>query len=113
MENQTFVSKYSDHIMTDAMLADLIPGFLKNKRDDVLALSQAIKAADYETFKKTGHKWKGACASYGFHYLGDVGKQFEELAEQKNSAQLMVLLESLTKYLANIELEFTSTPTDQ
>lgn len=113
MQNQTFVAKYSDHITVEAMLADLVPGFLNNKINDLITLNQALKRNDYEAFKKTGHKWKGACASYGFHYLGEVGKQFESLAEQKSTAQLTSLLESLPQYLANIDLEFTSDSTDQ
>ncbi|MBC7419683.1 MAG: Hpt domain-containing protein [Bdellovibrio sp.] len=106
MFNQNFVEKHSDKIAIEEILADLIPGFLKNKTLDLKILNQALVEKDYEKFKKIGHNWKGACSSYGFHYLGEVGKQFELLAADQDHEKLTKLMHSLPQYLKNIQLEY-------
>ncbi len=112
MQNQNFVEKYSDRIMVEQMLADLIPGFLRNKTNDLKILNQAIIDQDYNQIKKIGHNWKGACSSYGFHYLGEVGQQFEELATDKNKDKLKVLIDSLPEYFNNIQVDYDSGSND-
>ena len=110
MNQQNFTEKYADRVVTDDMLADLIPGFLKNKSNDLIVLNQALANKDLDQFKKIGHKWKGACSSYGFHYLSEVGQQFEALAAESKYDKLNSLLQSLDIYLANIEVDFDPNP---
>ncbi len=106
--SQNFVEKYADQITVEDMLADLIPGFLKNKANDLIILNQAIDQKDYDKIKKIGHNWKGACSSYGFLYLGEVGKQFEILSDSQNQEKLKILIDSLPQYLNHIEVTFMS-----
>ncbi len=108
MMDHTFTEKYSDKVSVEDMLADLIPGFLKNKTADLDILNQALNEKNFDQIKKIGHNWKGACSSYGFHYLGEVGKQFEILAAEKNDVKLKVILDSLPKYLKNIEVDYVA-----
>ncbi|MBC7458692.1 MAG: Hpt domain-containing protein [Bdellovibrionaceae bacterium] len=113
MPNQEFKEKYTDQISVEQMLEDLIPNFLKNKRADLEILTQALREQDYEKVKKIGHNWKGACSSYGFIYLGEVGKQFEILAAHKDQEKLMTLITSLPKYLNNIKIDYICAPEDE
>jgi HPt (histidine-containing phosphotransfer) domain-containing protein len=111
--NQTFVEKYSDKVAVEDMLADLIPGFLKNKTTDLGVLNEALEGHDFDKIKKIGHNWKGACSSYGFHYLGEVGKQFEILAGEKNHEKLRVLIGSLPEYLKNVEVDYVASTEEE
>lgn len=97
--------KVPDKIFVDEFLVDLIPNFIKNKIDDLAILKSAIEDNDFETVRKIGHNWKGVCSSYGFKYLGETGKQFEYLAENKDLASLRLLIESLPEYLKNVQIE--------
>lgn len=92
-------------IYVNEFLVDLIPGFIKNKFDDLAVLKSAIDNKDAATIKKIGHNWKGVCASYGFNYLGEAGKQFEILAQNEDYASLKLLAESIPEYLRNIQVE--------
>ena len=97
--------KVPDKIFVDEFLVDLIPNFIKNKIDDLTILKNAAEKEDFETIKKIGHNWKGVCSSYGFKYLGETGKQFEYLAQNKDLASIKLLIESLPVYLRNVQIE--------
>ncbi|MBC7743001.1 MAG: Hpt domain-containing protein [Bdellovibrionaceae bacterium] len=112
MLNQNFTEKYSDQVSVEDMLADLIPGFLKNKATDLVILNQALSEKDFDKIKKIGHNWKGACSSYGFDYLGEVGKQFENLAAKSDTEKLEIILKSLPEYLKNVQVNYVSSLDD-
>ena len=46
--------------------ADLIPAFLRNRRQDVITMLDALDRGDFETVESLGHGMKGSGASYGF-----------------------------------------------
>jgi len=105
ISNLTGTTKTPDKIYVDEFLVDLIPGFIKNKLDDLTILQSALENQDFESIKKIGHNWKGVCSSYGFNYLGETGKQFEFLSMNKDLSSLKLLIESLPEYLKNIQIE--------
>lgn len=98
-------TKVPDKIFVDEFLVDLIPGFIKNKIEDLTILKSSLENKDLDTIKKIGHNWKGVCSSYGFNYLGETGKQFEILAQNKDYSSLKLLIESIPEYLRNIQIE--------
>lgn len=106
IENQ-FNPKLTETVPVEEMLSDLIPGFLKNKADDLHYIHEMIEKKDYKQIKKIGHNWKGACPSYGFNYLGEVGKQFEYLVEQEKYDELKALVDTLPAYLNNVKIEYS------
>jgi|GEM_PF-1706733 len=97
--------KIPNKVYVDEFLIDLIPGFIKNKYADLSLLQIAIESDDFETIKKIGHNWKGVCASYGFNYLGEAGKLFESMSETRDSVTLKQLIDSLSEYLKNVQIE--------
>ena len=101
-----FRTKTVETVAVEKILVDLVPGFIKNKVDDVRMLSLMLEQMDFNKIKKIGHNWKGACPSYGFHYLGEVGKQFEILAQNKDQASLTDLIKTLPIYLKNVSVEY-------
>src|SRR5438874_351993 len=61
--------------------ADLIPGFLQNRRQDVSAILGALDRGDFETVASLGHGMKGAGGSFGFQAITDIGAALEQAAE--------------------------------
>ena len=106
MYSDNFKPKTVETVAVEKMLSDLVPGFIKNKVDDIHLLNSMIEQNDYNKIKKIGHNWKGACPSYGFHYLGEVGKQFEILAQNKDLPSLKDLVKTLPIYLKNVTVEY-------
>ena len=52
-------------VRSNPRLADLIPGFLQNRAQDVIALLAALDRGDFETVENLGHGMKGAGGSWG------------------------------------------------
>src|SRR5712692_5782144 len=47
-------------IRVDPDIAELIPGFLENRRKDIAAMLDAVQRGDFETVRVLGHSMKGA-----------------------------------------------------
>ena len=101
-----FATKTADTISVDEMLKDLIPGFLKNKENELQQLQQMLEQQDYHRIKKIGHNWKGSCPSYGFHYLGEMGKHFEELVQNEDYTSLKNIVGTLSSYFKNLHIQY-------
>lgn len=108
MYANNFTPKFSETVSVEKMLVDLVPGFIKNKFDDLQSLNKLIQQKDYQRIQKIGHNWKGACPSYGFHYLGEVGKQFEILVQNEDYKKLQELISTLPDYLKNVSVEYST-----
>lgn len=106
MQENIFAPKLSETVHVEQMVSELIPSFLKNKQTDLQFIRSLLEEKKYDEIKKLGHNWKGACASYGFHYLSEVGKQFEDLADRKDDDNLKKLIDSLPIYLDNVKIEY-------
>ena len=101
-----FAIKTADTISVDEMLKDLIPGFLKNKENEIQQLNEMLDQKDFNKVKKLGHNWKGSCPSYGFHYLGDMGKEFEELVYNEDYITLKKIVSTLPSYMKNLDIHY-------
>lgn len=107
MDTNDFTPKISETVQVEKMLTDLVPGFLKNKYADIDFINSLIEKNEFSRIKKIGHDWKGACPSYGFEYLGEVGKQFEILVQNEDYDTLRNLVKTLPTYLKNVNVEYT------
>lgn len=110
MKKKEFTLKFSETIPIEKLLIDLIPIFLKNKLIDLQMLQSVLDKQDFQELKNIGHKWKGTCSSYGFHYLSAIGGQIENLSENKNHSSLQCLLNSLEIYFKNINITYYRAP---
>ena len=108
MYANNFTPKLAETVSVEKMLVDLVPGFLKNKMDDLQSINTMMQQKDYSKIQKIGHNWKGACPSYGFHYLGEVGKQFELLVQNQDYKSLEDLVQTLPAYLKNVTIEYST-----
>ena len=91
-------------IRVDPELASLIPGYLDNRRHDVTSLFEALDRGDYETARNLGHNMRGTGGGYGFDGITDIGGEIERAAKQGDAVLLRTHVESLSLYLARLEL---------
>ena len=91
-------------VQVDPDLADLIPGFLNNRRKDITAMQGALQQGDFETVLVLGHSMKGAGGGYGFDAITDIGAALEQAAKGKNPEGIQKGLSDLSSYLNRVEV---------
>jgi PAS domain S-box-containing protein len=84
--------------------ADLIPGFLQNRRQDVIAMLDALDRGDFETVESLGHGMKGAGGNYGFQAITDIGAALEQAAESADTDASRKWVGELSRYLDRVEI---------
>ena len=85
-------------------LADLIPGFLQNRRHEVIAMLNALERGDFETVQSMGHGMKGAGGSWGFQAITDIGAALEQAAESGDTDASRRWVGELSSYLDRVEI---------
>src|SRR5204863_4933577 len=93
-------------VRANPKLADLIPGFLQNRKQDVIAMLDALDRGDFGTVESLGHGMKGAGGSWGFQAITDIGAALEQAAESSESDASHKWVSELTSYLDHVEVVF-------
>ncbi|NQT74034.1 MAG: Hpt domain-containing protein [Chloroflexi bacterium] len=93
-------------VYVEEELADLIPGFLDNRWNDVEAIDEALATRDYETVRVLGHSMKGSGGGYGFGAITDIGKSLEVAAKERDAEEIRKWLKELAYYLEIVEVEY-------
>jgi len=91
-------------VRANPKFADLIPGFLQNRRQDVIAMRGALDRGDFETVKSLGHGMKGAGGSWGFQAITDVGAALEQAAGNADTDASRKWVGELSSYLDRVEI---------
>ncbi|MET0917281.1 MAG: PAS domain S-box protein [Burkholderiales bacterium] len=91
-------------VCANPILADLIPGFLKNRRQDVIAMLEALDRGDFATLESLGHGMKGAGGSWGFQAITDIGAALEQAAMRIDNDASRKQVDELSKYLDRVEV---------
>ena len=84
--------------------ADLMPGFLQNRRKDVVAMLDALDRGDFETVESLAHGMKGAGGSYGFQAITDIGAALEQAAASADADASRKWVGELSRYLDRVEI---------
>lgn len=93
-------------VYIDEDLADLVPGFLDNRWNDVDTIDEALASNDYETVRVLGHSMKGSGGGYGFGAITDIGKSLEIAARERDEEEARKWLKELAYYLEIVEVEY-------
>ena len=91
-------------VRADPDLADLIPGFLENRRKDVTAMLAALETGDFETVRILGHSMKGAGGGYGFDAITEIGSALEQAAKRADAEASRKWAGELSRYLDQVEV---------
>ena len=88
----------------NAKFADLAPGFLQNRRQDVIAILDALDRGDFATVESLGHGMKGAGGSWGFQAITDIGAAVEQAAASADADASRKWVGELARYLDRVEI---------
>ena len=91
-------------VKIDEDLFDLIPGYLKNRQQDIESLHNCLVQGDFESIRITGHSMKGSGGGYGFDEITEIGRLIEKFATEENGLAIAEVLNRLADYLANVEV---------
>jgi CheY-like chemotaxis protein/HPt (histidine-containing phosphotransfer) domain-containing protein/anti-sigma regulatory factor (Ser/Thr protein kinase) len=86
--------------------ADLIPGFLQNRRQDVIAMLDALNRSDFATVESLGHGMRGAGGMFGFQAISDIGAALEQAAESADPDASRKWVGELSMYLDRVEIVY-------
>ena len=89
----------------DPEIKPLVPEFLDNRRADVRAFRDALRAGEYTAIQSTAHKMKGSGRGYGFTVVSRIGNQLELAAHQQDVERMSRLIDELDGYLARVRVE--------
>jgi HPt (histidine-containing phosphotransfer) domain-containing protein len=103
MEEQR-LEKIIAHVDPD--LADLIPGYLANRKKDIAAIHDALEKKDLETVRILGHSMKGSGGGYGFETIADIGMLLEKAANDGREEMIRREIVRLEDYLRQIEIVY-------
>jgi PAS domain S-box-containing protein len=87
------------HIRVDSSLAELVPGFLENRRRDVEYLAAALEQADYEKVRILGHNMRGSGSGYGLNRITEIGASLEQAAGRHEPEEIRARAADLARYL--------------
>ena len=87
-------------------LADLIPGFLQNRRNDVSKILDALDRDDFPTVESLAHGMKGAGGSWGFQRISDIGADLEQSAVKVDADASRRWVGQLSSYLDRVEVVY-------
>lgn len=87
-------------------IADLIPEFLENRRNDVAAIQGALLKGDFEIIERLGHGMKGAGGSWGFQGITDIGAAIEQAANRGDAGASLRWAGELSSYLDRLEVVY-------
>jgi CheY-like chemotaxis protein/HPt (histidine-containing phosphotransfer) domain-containing protein len=84
--------------------ADLIPGFLLNRKREVATMLEALDRGDFATVGSLGHGMKGAGGSWGFQAITDIGAALEHAAASADTEASRKWVGELSRYLDRVEV---------
>lgn len=87
-------------------LEELIPGYLTNRRQDLVVLGEAVRQGDMGIAKTVGHGMKGSGSGYGFPVISEIGRGIEQSALAKDGEGIERQVVILEEYLERLEIVY-------
>lgn len=91
-------------VVVDEDIADLIPGYLERRQDDLVALADALASGDFESIRILGHSMKGSGGGYGFDGITDIGGALEIAGRDRDAAAIECTTAALAEYMTRLEV---------
>jgi HPt (histidine-containing phosphotransfer) domain-containing protein len=93
-------------VHVDPDLADLIPGYLANRKKDIAAIRDALDKKDLDAVRILGHSMKGSGGGYGFEAITDIGMLIEKAAKESRDELIRLQVKRLEDYLSQVEIVY-------
>ena len=105
MKNQDSQSE-KIRIHVDPDLQDLIPDYLKSRKNDLLVYQQALEKGDFDSIGVLGHSMKGSGGGYGIDDLSSIGRAIEKAAKNRDKESVHKSIIDLTEFLNKLEVVY-------
>jgi CheY-like chemotaxis protein/HPt (histidine-containing phosphotransfer) domain-containing protein len=80
-----------------------IPAYLRNCRQNVIVMLDALDRVDFETVTSLGHQMMGSGGMFGFQAITDIGRSIELAAESADTDASRKWVGALSIYLDGVE----------
>ncbi len=88
-------------------LEAIVPGFLANRRRDLVTIEACLKQGDLTTIRLLGHRMKGDGGGYGFDQISTIGDRLEQAVLAQDLAAMTAQCSQLKDFLARVEVVYT------
>lgn len=88
-------------------LEAIVPGFLANRRRDLVTIEACLKQGDLTTIRLLGHRMKGDGGGYGFDQISTIGDRLEQAAIAQDPVSVAAEVTQLTDFLARVSVIYT------
>lgn len=93
-------------IRIDRDLQDLIPGYLKNRGEDLLVYQHALEKDNFDAIAILGHSMKGSGGGYGFNDLSSIGRAIEKAAINRDKESVRQSITAFKDFLNKLEVVY-------
>lgn len=93
-------------VRADVLFKDLVPGFLNNRRKDVISIHEALETGNFEAIRILGHRLMGDGGSYGFDAISEIGAALEQAATNQDSEKIRRSAGELSDYVERVEVVY-------
>jgi PAS domain S-box-containing protein len=83
--------------------ADRIPAYLRNCKQNVVVMLDALDRVDFETVTGLGHQMRGSGGMFGFQAITDIGIAIEQAAGSADTDASRKWVGALSSYLDGVE----------
>lgn len=90
-------------IFVDSSLVDLIPKYIRDRKEEMNNISEYIRKSDYQSIIFISHKMKGNGSLFGMHWLSQKAALMERASENKNDSEVMELSKQILEYLIQVQ----------
>ena len=80
-----------------------IPAYLRNCKQNVIVMLDALDRVDFETVTSLGHQMMGSGGMFGFQAITDIGRSIEQAAESADTDASRNWVGALSIYLDGVE----------
>ena len=93
-------------VQIDPDLEAIVPGFLDNRRRDLVTIASCLQQRDFKTIRLLGHRMKGDGGGYGFDRISTIGHHLEQAALAGDFIALQSHHEELQNFLARVTVVY-------
>ncbi|MBI5633647.1 MAG: response regulator [Nitrospirae bacterium] len=99
---QLMESANNNVVEIDPDVAELVPGFLNNRKKDAEEIGRLLAEGNFEAIRIIGHSMAGSAGGYGFPEIGKLGKAIEAAALTVKSEEIRAISCKLSEYLSAV-----------
>ena len=85
-------------------MAERAPAYLRNCRQNVIDMGEALDRADFEAVTILGHNMSGSGGGFGFQAITDIGAALELASKSADTDASRKWVGELSSYLDRVEV---------